>query len=130
MTSRNVGLGDAYYLGGRVLDVHLTDEGGIEARVSGDRIYEVFLNVGGGKIHVSCTCPWFQRQFEACKHIWAAIRAASADLLLPEREIHVLSTYDERSWERPRLAAVARIREVPPPWKRFLDALGPATPVD
>ncbi|HEY2325325.1 MAG TPA: SWIM zinc finger family protein, partial [Thermoanaerobaculia bacterium] len=126
---RIVGLGDAYYLQGRVIDIDLTEDGLIEAHVRGERVYRVLLEIDGDGIDLSCTCPWFQRQGEECKHIWAAIRAAGSSGLLPERELHPVITYDAETWDPPRLQSVARIREAPPPWKRFLDAVGPEPPV-
>ncbi|HEX7190179.1 MAG TPA: SNF2-related protein, partial [Thermoanaerobaculia bacterium] len=125
---RSVGLGDVYYLQRRVLDVSLLDDDVIEAHVRGERTYEVVLILIGDAIDVSCTCPWFQQQIEVCKHIWAAIRAASAEGLLPDRELSSVITWDGPEVEVPRAPAVVKIREAPPPWKRFLDAVGPVSP--
>lgn len=136
LSRRSVGLGDVYYVEGRVLDVELVDDEVIEAHVRGERIYDVLLILSDDAVELSCTCPWFERQGEECKHIWAAIRAASANGLLPERELHPIISYDEgvvfdddEFADLYRTPPVKKIREAPPPWKRFLDAVGPAPPL-
>jgi uncharacterized Zn finger protein len=47
----------------------------ILAAVQGSKLYTATVvdrHSGDGKIHVSCTCPFFQQGFP-CKHLWAAI---------------------------------------------------------
>ncbi|HEY2091076.1 MAG TPA: SNF2-related protein [Thermoanaerobaculia bacterium] len=124
---RAISLGDAYYLDGRVLGVRLTENDRIEAHVRGERVYAVVLVIDEDEIESSCTCPWFQQQHEECKHVWAAVRAASERGMLPERNLFPTIRHDDVEFVNPW--PPAKIREVPPPWKRFLAAVGPAPPV-
>ncbi len=49
------------------------------ATVMGSRLYGVELAAGPAGLGVKCTCPYFDREAEWCKHIWAAILAVDAD---------------------------------------------------
>jgi hypothetical protein len=48
----------------------------LSAVVKGSEPYEVLLKFSGSKLAVSCTCPHFLDQGQACKHLWAAILTA------------------------------------------------------
>jgi superfamily II DNA or RNA helicase len=123
--------GDSYYRDGRVRRVEDVGEGLIEADVAGSRLYSVILEVDGGRLIVSCDCPWFVGQFEECKHIWAAIRAASARQLLPERplQLEIGETFGEDDFDdyvpiTPfQLMSTVRGRDHRPQWQRFLESL-------
>jgi superfamily II DNA or RNA helicase len=131
--------GDAYYAQGRVRRIEKLGDGLIQAEVQGSRLYSVQLMIDGNYLSAECECPWFQDNFEECKHIWAAILAAGARLMLPERALVLGSEYDEGPYgfeedfeDDPYDDPPARTypRAVPsrqerPPWQRFLDALGP-----
>ena len=116
--------GDAYYAQGRVRRVAEIAEGLIEADVQGSRLYSVTLELLDDRLSVRCECPFFEGQGEECKHVWAAIRAASARGLLPERELFLVVDGVTSAQIRP--FPVPRIREARPSWQRFLDALGPS----
>jgi uncharacterized Zn finger protein len=75
--------GDAYYAQGRVRRIEKLGDGLIQAEVQGSRLYSVQLMIDGNYLSAECECPWFQDNFEECKHIWAAILAAGARLMLP-----------------------------------------------
>jgi hypothetical protein len=48
----------------------------LSAVVKGSEPYEVLLKFSGSKLAVSCTCPHFLDQGQACKHLWASILTA------------------------------------------------------
>ena len=67
--------GRSYFLGGAV---RLTgaDESHVSATVQGSQKYEVEIFVATTFLDASCTCPFYERDFETCKHIWATALAA------------------------------------------------------
>src|ERR1700674_2685153 len=69
--------GEAYLREGRV---RIVDHGKdfVSATVSGTQLYEVDLERTSRSLAVSCTCPYYERDFDTCKHIWAAVLAAGA----------------------------------------------------
>ncbi|HSY47396.1 MAG TPA: DEAD/DEAH box helicase [Thermoanaerobaculia bacterium] len=140
---RTLTRGDAYYAQGRVRRLEkLGSE--IHAEVQGSLLYSVQLLLEGDRLTTDCTCPWFQENFEECKHIWAVIRAASARRMLPERALIFAGDMDEDDYARyddfdenipedydPPVRTFPRgisPRPQRPPWQRFLDALGPVPP--
>ena len=50
----------------------------VEARVRGSQTYQVSLFRTGNTIESRCSCPYFDDNFETCKHIWATILMAQA----------------------------------------------------
>ena len=67
--------GRRYFLRGAVSYI----EGGalsVHAGVQGTRLYDVDVSIDKHLISASCTCPAFEREFDPCKHIWAALLAA------------------------------------------------------
>ena len=67
--------GQRYFLRGAVSYI----EGGalsVHAGVQGTRLYDVDVSIDKHLINASCTCPAFEREFDPCKHIWAALLAA------------------------------------------------------
>jgi superfamily II DNA or RNA helicase len=127
---RTLTRGDAYYDQGRVRRIHLAGPGVIEAEVQGSRLYSVELLVEGDRLNADCDCAFFQGNFEECKHIWAAIRGASARRMLPERPLFLSMDDDAESIQSPAPAYRRGVpyRETPPAWQRFLDALDPLPP--
>jgi superfamily II DNA or RNA helicase len=117
-----VARGDAYFVQGRVRRIAERD-GVIEAAVQGSNLYSVELRLGGDELLVRCDCPWFAGQNEECKHIWAAIRAASAKQLLPNRELFLVVGNHDRA--PAPLRTFAHREEQRPRWQRFLEALKP-----
>ncbi len=67
----------------------------ISAAVAGTKPYHVELSRRDSTLLVSCTCPYFDQELETCKHIWAAILAAS----IPE--YLVSPTGDRPRWLEP-----------------------------
>jgi superfamily II DNA or RNA helicase len=67
--------GDAYFSGERVSNTRVEQESFV-ATVRGTGVYEVSLRVRGDRIVADCTCPFCVDQGQACKHIWATLRAA------------------------------------------------------
>jgi superfamily II DNA or RNA helicase len=67
--------GRSYFLAGAV---RLTeaDESHVSATVQGSQKYEVEIFVAETFLDASCTCPFYERDFETCKHIWATALAA------------------------------------------------------
>ena len=124
--------GDAYFDQGRVRRLSEAD-GVIEAEVQGSRLYSVTLTVGDDELSVRCTCPWFVDQGEECKHIWAAIRAASAQQLLPDRELFLIVDDGVPDLVGAQLVPLTEFpraaspRDLRPRWQRFLDALSGPT---
>lgn len=108
-------------------------EGLLHALVEGASRYEVELVVDDNELAVRCECPYYADHLDACKHIWAAIRAASERHLLPERRLKLVCEdpdWDDEPYFDPRTLAKARppLRLVPQPrpWERFLEAVGRA----
>jgi superfamily II DNA or RNA helicase len=116
--------GDEYFAHGRVKRVEAAGPA-IEAEVQGTRLYSVDLVVSDGLLDVRCDCPWYVKHTEVCKHIWAAIRAASAKNLLPDQRLGILTEdVDDEFVDNIRAFTPRGTRA---PWERFLEALGPAS---
>ena len=81
--------GQSYFAKGRVA-LTASKVGEVIARVRGTAKYRVRLRVRGGKLLVSCTCPYFGPQGEPCKHIWASILMADARGLLQAPPVRLL----------------------------------------
>lgn len=115
--------GDAYFAQGRVRRIEVLADGSIEADVQGTYLYSVELHVENRELTARCDCPWFEGHGEECKHIWAAIRAASARRLLPERALYLMP---DEPFDAPAYSRAAKHTERGPQWQRVLEALGPA----
>jgi superfamily II DNA or RNA helicase len=121
--------GDDYFARGRVRTLRDEGNGAMHAHVEGARTYEVDLSVEGDLLIVRCDCRYYLDHVEACKHIWAAIRAASVRNLLPERRLDL--SCEEPDWPDGSILPTKTpppLRLVPQPraWERFLDAVGRA----
>jgi len=69
--------GEAYLREGRVrIDGHAEDY--VSATVRGTSPYQVELERISDALAVSCTCPYYERDLDTCKHIWATVLAAGA----------------------------------------------------
>jgi hypothetical protein len=66
--------GRAYFLEGSVQLLDLDDHF-VQAQVQGSDTYHVSLALDKKTLRASCTCPYFQDNFAACKHIWATLLA-------------------------------------------------------
>ena len=73
--------GQSYFAKGRVA-ITAAKVGEVIARVRGTAKYRVRLRMRGGRLHVSCTCPYFTPTGEPCKHLWATILMADTRGLL------------------------------------------------
>src|SRR5689334_3081476 len=115
--------GDDYFVRGRVRMIRDEGGGALHAHVQGGRSYEVDLLVEGDSLTVRCDCQYYVDRGDACKHIWAAIRAASARHLLPEKQLALIC--EEVG---PRFIAAPPLRLVPQSraWERFFEAVGPS----
>jgi SNF2-related domain/Helicase conserved C-terminal domain/SWIM zinc finger len=67
--------GRSYFLGGAVRLME-ADGSHVTATVQGSLRYEVEIFVAETFLDASCTCPFYARDFETCKHIWATALAA------------------------------------------------------
>ena len=67
--------GGQYFLRGAVKRID-GDALSINAVVQGTLPYDVTISSVDDFLDYSCTCPYFERDFEPCKHIWAACIAA------------------------------------------------------
>ncbi len=67
-----------YFRSGRVR-IRAGDSYNVEAEVFGTGTYRVRLRLDEGDLRVDCTCPYFDREYENCKHIWAVMAAAERD---------------------------------------------------
>jgi len=113
--------GDDYFTRGRVRGLRVADDGVIVATVQGSQLYSVELDDENGLLYFRCDCPWFVSHHDACKHVWAVIRAADAQALL-RGHFHGIATRGEE------LVPVSNVRTFPnrrPAWESFLDALPP-----
>ncbi|HEX6161604.1 MAG TPA: DEAD/DEAH box helicase [Thermoanaerobaculia bacterium] len=117
MPRGSVERGDEYFARGRVR--RLERKGGaMVAEVMGTQPYEVRLLLEPDDIlSADCTCPWFDSHLAPCKHIWATIRAADTEKLLPESALSIDSVTVPA-----RQAGVRRVSKRPA-WEAFLDAL-------
>jgi superfamily II DNA or RNA helicase len=67
--------GRRYFLRGAVSFVE-GDARSVHAGVQGTYLYDVRVSIDKHVVNASCTCPFFEREFESCKHIWAGLLAA------------------------------------------------------
>jgi superfamily II DNA or RNA helicase len=73
--------GRQYFLRGAVQILH-GDADAVEASVQGSDEYYVTLERDKKSLTVYCTCPYYQKYLDACKHIWATMLAAEHKGLL------------------------------------------------
>jgi len=95
--------GQSYFAKGRVV-ITGTTAGEVVARVRGTAKYRVRLRLRGGKLHVTCSCPYFTPTGDPCKHLWATILMADSRGLLPSapaRPLVLVSDPPRRPAEAP-----------------------------
>jgi len=99
----------------------------MHAAVQGTRLYDVQVATENHHVNASCSCPFFERVQEPCKHVWAALLAAERSGFLsglnsmaaphlrgvPARPLALASG----------AAARPRTRMTPPTWKQQLQSL-------
>ena len=116
--------GQEYFQRGRVRQV-VGNEHSIDATVLGTDRYEVELSIVEDALDYSCSCPYFLRDFDVCKHIWAAALAAEQrgllkDLLV-EGAVAPARVFSDGRSEKVRLPTPKKPPE--PDWKRSLDSM-------
>jgi superfamily II DNA or RNA helicase len=82
--------GRSYFDKGRVQVTSAKAGEIVVAKVRGTESYRVKLRMRGGRLHASCTCPYFGPEGEPCKHLWATILAADARGLLQAAPVRPL----------------------------------------
>lgn len=73
--------GRSYFFAGSVKRIE-GDAWRANAKVQGSSLYEVRITSEDDFLDVKCSCPYFERALETCKHIWAALLAAERQELL------------------------------------------------
>jgi superfamily II DNA or RNA helicase len=119
--------GRQYFLSGAVKRIR-GDALSIDAVVQGTMQYDVNISNVDGFLDYSCTCPYFERDFEPCKHIWAACLAAeqkgylkgTGDVASPDFSAALPDIFFRKTYPKPALV------KKPPPasgWKKQLQPL-------
>ncbi len=106
--------GASYYRDGAVQIVH-GNKLEVQAIVVGTSLYEVALHRQRDTILASCTCPYFDREGDICKHLWASLLMAESKNFLRGKSnsdpLH-LETYfgddmvdeeEEEDWEEEKI---------------------------
>jgi superfamily II DNA or RNA helicase len=126
--------GRHYFLDGAVRRIQGNDAS-VKAVVQGTIPYNVALSWIDDSIEYSCSCPFFERDFTVCKHIWAVCLkaeqerylSAAAHFAAPARLVEVARWAPGNSISEP-----ARLRTPPamPSWRRQLQPLLAAMAAD
>jgi superfamily II DNA or RNA helicase len=76
--------GQSYFDEGKVTISSARPGEAVAARVTGSEStpYKVRLRMRPGRLHASCSCPYFGPEGEPCKHLWATLLAVDAAGLL------------------------------------------------
>ena len=118
--------GRQYFLSGAVKRIE-GDALSINAVVQGTIQYDVTISSVDGFLDYSCTCPYFERDFEPCKHIWAACLAAEQKGYLKGAGEFASRDFSEAIPVFPRKAypKPALVKKPPPApgWKKQLQPL-------
>jgi SWIM zinc finger len=115
--------GRSYFLGGAV---RLTEADGshVSATVQGSQKYEVEIFVATTFLDASCTCPFYQRDFETCKHIWATALAAEQRGYLKDAvdfdRAEIFEAAAELIPQRTRQGPATTKNPAPPSWQQQL----------
>jgi hypothetical protein len=73
--------GRSYFFNGSVKRIE-GDARRASAKVQGTSVYDVKIAFEDDFLDVQCSCPFFDRELETCKHIWATLLAAERQGLL------------------------------------------------
>ncbi len=79
------GRGYIYYRDGAVRIIEGSRDH-LQALVTGSSTYQVHLNREGRTLYGTCTCPYFQKERETCKHLWATLLTAAKTEYLKGRD--------------------------------------------
>ena len=116
--------GRRYFLRGAVSYIE-GDARSVHAGVQGTHLYDVRVALDKHVIRASCTCPYFEREFAPCKHIWAALLAAEQSGLLAQVENiaapHLSCVVPPKTSKKPRRGKVRNLLEAS--WKHQLLSL-------
>jgi len=119
--------GRQYFLSGAVKRIE-GDALSINAVVQGTIQYDVTISSVDGFLDYSCTCPYFERDFEPCKHIWAACLAAeqqgylkgAGDFSSPDFSEAIPEVFPRKAYPKPALVK----KPAPTPgWRKQLQPL-------
>ena len=118
--------GRSYFLGGAVRLIE-ADGSHVTATVQGSRQYEVEILVAKTFLDASCTCPFYERDFETCKHIWATALAAEQRGYLRDSldfdGAEVFEAVMESIPQRTKQGAVTVKKPSSPSWQQQLQPL-------
>ena len=89
--------GRSYFANGRVKFVK-GDSWRANAKVQGSSLYDVGIVFEDDFLDVQCSCPFFEREMETCKHIWAALLAVERQGLLKvpgtKKSLRIFESYE------------------------------------
>ncbi|MEJ7636623.1 MAG: SWIM zinc finger family protein, partial [Singulisphaera sp.] len=91
--------GQSYFAKGRVA-ITSASASEVVARVRGTAKDRVRLRLRGGRLHATCSCPYFGPFGDPCKHLWATVLAVDARRLLsaaPVRPLKLVSDPPRRA---------------------------------
>ena len=118
--------GRSYFFRGAVKKIE-GDAWRAAAKIQGSQLYEIRLSFAEDCLNVSCSCPFFARELNVCKHIWAAALAAERNGLLKgpasRNELEILEIDPELQPSYRRGRAVAPKPPPVPSWKQELRML-------
>ncbi len=99
----------------------------MHAAVQGTRLYDVQVATENHHVNASCTCPYFERVQEPCKHVWAALLAAERSGFLSGLNSmaapHLRGVPAQPLAPASGAAARPRTRVTAPTWKQQLQSL-------
>ncbi|MGH7886235.1 MAG: SWIM zinc finger family protein, partial [Candidatus Binatia bacterium] len=114
--------GRSYFRTGAVRLLQGNDRS-VSARVQGSQAYRVEMAVAEGFVDYSCTCPFFETDYEACKHIWAtALAAEERGYLKNVLDMEAPETFTASGGSRSKwTVSMPQPRKPPEPsWKQHL----------
>jgi superfamily II DNA or RNA helicase len=92
--------GAEYARGGAVTIEKGRSVGGpVFAEVAGSELYAVSLRYEQRALWANCTCPYFDRDFDICKHIWATLVQCEKDSIPFKGPVDDLLSDDESPFE-------------------------------
>jgi hypothetical protein len=93
----------------------------VNAVVQGSMRYDVTISHIDEFLDYSCTCMYYEREFDPCKHIWATCLAAEQEGYLTGRELAEIAPVSFRTKAKPRTDG--KNPPAPPSWKKQLQPL-------
>ena len=114
--------GREYYRRGAVQRIE-GDSTAVKAIVQGTLRYRVEIIRIDDFVDYSCSCPYYERELEPCKHIWAACLAAERrGYLAPDRDARERDRLVDGGEPFPSKPAKAKLVKKPslPTWKEEL----------